>query len=164
MPMFSTYDLTMSPDQFALIEPAERLYLVLDVIDHDPASWNQGDWLRETECGTAACVAGHLALTAGYQPVWRLTESVGRIASDIRNGGRFAGSVSLRAAELLGFAGANGMELAAAGLCPDCEGDIYHYDTVTHDLFAGSNSREDLTRIAGYLFGERPAERKIEVA
>lgn len=34
----------------------------------DPA-WFQGEWLVENECGTSCCVAGRIALAAGYRPI-----------------------------------------------------------------------------------------------
>lgn len=36
----------------------------------DPA-WLQGEWLVETDCGTACCVAGRIVLAAGYRPIGR---------------------------------------------------------------------------------------------
>ena len=36
-------------------------------VDGDPR-WDQGEWLVVDECGTACCIAGRIALAAGWVP------------------------------------------------------------------------------------------------
>jgi len=43
---------------------ADLLRTVAAAIKHHPDKYNQGNW-----CGTACCVAGHIALASGYIPV-----------------------------------------------------------------------------------------------
>jgi hypothetical protein len=47
---------------------AELAYKVLDHIDAKPASWNQGWWLIQGDCGTTACFAGLACVLSGDQP------------------------------------------------------------------------------------------------
>lgn len=54
-------------------------------VDGDPR-WNQGQWLVVDECGTACCIAGRIALTAGWVP--DVDDQIGgRITGRIRNPG-----------------------------------------------------------------------------
>ena len=56
----------------------EVLGRALDVIIADPDGWDQDVYGRREACGTAFCLAGHVAVTVlGYRPVW----SGGRDAS-----------------------------------------------------------------------------------
>jgi hypothetical protein len=50
-----------------LLSPeGERLARVaLARIDADPSSFDQGSWGYEGDCGTVACLAGHVAMAAG---------------------------------------------------------------------------------------------------
>ncbi len=51
-------------------------------VDGDPR-WNQGSWLKVDECGTACCIAGRIALAAGWvpdvDPVTGMTVKVGKV-------------------------------------------------------------------------------------
>lgn len=39
---------------------------IIEQIEQHPETWDQATWERETECGTAYCVAGHaVAMTIG---------------------------------------------------------------------------------------------------
>jgi hypothetical protein len=42
----------------------------LAAIERDPSTWNQGNWARKDDCGTAYCLAGHIVNNAGYRFVW----------------------------------------------------------------------------------------------
>lgn len=48
----------------------ELLDQALAAIDADPESWDQMCYARRTDCGTAHCVAGHVAKLRGGKPVF----------------------------------------------------------------------------------------------
>jgi hypothetical protein len=51
------------------IEPELNIPLLTKVLDHitaNPLEWGQGVWATETECGTAACVAGWAVIMSGH--------------------------------------------------------------------------------------------------
>ena len=48
-------------------EQLDRLEGALRHIQDHPGQWKQDDWLTPTECGTAACLAGHVVLREGYR-------------------------------------------------------------------------------------------------
>jgi hypothetical protein len=48
-------------------EQLDRLEGALRHIQAHPGEWDQSDWLTVTECGTAACLAGHVVLREGYR-------------------------------------------------------------------------------------------------
>lgn len=52
----------------------------LEHITAHPEEWSQGDWLVRTECGTAGCLAGTLALQAGFTPFWLAGEVFAEMA------------------------------------------------------------------------------------
>lgn len=52
-------------------------------VDGDPR-WNQSRWLMVDECGTACCIAGRIALAAGWVPDVDERDN-GRITGRIRN-------------------------------------------------------------------------------
>lgn len=45
-----------------------RLDAALAHIEAHPKEWDQRFWIRRTECGTACCLAGTVALLAGWTP------------------------------------------------------------------------------------------------
>jgi hypothetical protein len=57
-------------------EPVPNLPLlrkVLDHIDAHPEEWEQGSWAIQSSrysCGTAYCLAGHVAVMTGHEPAW----------------------------------------------------------------------------------------------
>jgi hypothetical protein len=76
---------------------AKLAYAVLDHIDADPDSWDQGNWFEQARCGTTACFAGWTTLLSGDQPQFgsmNVTDLV--VTNDARR--EF---VAERAAELL---------------------------------------------------------------
>lgn len=54
------------------MEDLELCKLALKNIEADPAAHKQMYWITRTQCGTAACIAGHILLAAGYR--YRLHE------------------------------------------------------------------------------------------
>jgi len=56
----------------------ELLDQAIKIIETQPGTWRQWGWIsryvenngQEGWCGTAACVAGHIALLAGWTPKW----------------------------------------------------------------------------------------------
>jgi hypothetical protein len=46
----------------------ERLAVKLSRIRHEE-HYNQSVWAKQTKCGTAACIAGHAAIEAGWEPI-----------------------------------------------------------------------------------------------
>lgn len=115
--------------------PAEYAYTALDAIDADPTSWVQGVW-AEDDCGTAGCIARHIANAAGHPE-----GSYYYVADGA------AGHVADHAAQLLGYD-------TYFGQLPkfkfDCYRDCYR------DLFDAGNTREDLGVIVEKMFGPRP--------
>lgn len=73
-----------------------------------PDEFAMQSWFRQTDCGTTACLAGTLALQAGWTPANWTTEratgeaSDGRRAARVMKDGRFSG-VSAVATEILGL-------------------------------------------------------------
>lgn len=114
---------------------AELAYRVLDHIEAHPEQHHQGSWWRASYCGSSGCYAGWAVHLSGETP--------GR---DL-----FVGDVFLseRAAQLLGFEDERDMNQAAfEALGQPTEEEF--------ELFSGANSRADLGRIIGALFGPRP--------
>jgi hypothetical protein len=52
-------------------EQLDRLEGALLHIQEHPEEWDQSDWIVQNDCGTVACVAGHVVLREGY-PVRRV--------------------------------------------------------------------------------------------
>lgn len=42
----------------------------LEHITAHPEGWNQEHWAQKTACGTAFCLAGHVAVMSGHEPLW----------------------------------------------------------------------------------------------
>lgn len=81
-----------------------RLDAAITYAHEHPKQFNMNTWLASWECGTTACLAGTVALQAGWTPVWELNggPSDGATAVEVTKGSdcRFVGEV---AEELLGF-------------------------------------------------------------
>lgn len=107
---------------------AELAYRVLDQIDADPKSWNQGAW----DCGTAACFAG-----------WAVRLSGGKSVDQDND------TYVVDAPAALGITGLPVDEAAVKLLGHSC-------DNSEGDLFEASNTREDLGRLVAEIFGPRP--------
>lgn len=116
---------------------AELAYRVLDHIDAHPEQWEQGKWIGQAECGTAACFAGWAVLLSGAEPRFYMK---GCSTADVVFDGRARVAPDL-AEELLGAS-----RWVEAG---DGESDDI-------DLFAQDNTREDLGRLVVQIFGPRP--------
>lgn len=68
--------------------------------------WLQGRWLKRTDCGTSACVAGNTVLAAGYLPAKIKTREGAETVSEVlfmRPRGTNAYSVHSLAGNLLGL-------------------------------------------------------------
>ncbi len=109
---------------------AELAYRVLDHIDANPDSWDQGLWLKRTDCGTAGCFAGWACMLAGDEPSFRFIDSLRTDFVEV-DGDRVY--VEDRAADRLGIT----PELADA-------------------LFHPANTREVLGDMVAEIFGPRP--------
>lgn len=119
---------------------AARAYAVLDRIDADPDSHDQGWWFMRSECGTTACFAGLTCIIAGDQPDFDVDGD-----SSPEDGWTYTGalktvdggesSASVRARDLLGIDYLQGKR-----------------------LFYGSNTREQLGDLVAEIFGPRPGE------
>lgn len=123
---------------------AELAYAVLDHIDAHPETWQQSEWW----CGTGGCFAGWTATLSGEKPgscnlVW------------VGGTGMHVGT---RAAQLLGFANEVQMDsLAFEQIHPGRDiGEVDRDDEGEWELFSAVNTRDDLGRIVGVLFGPRP--------
>jgi hypothetical protein len=114
---------------------AALAYAVLDHIDAHPEQWNQGLYIGKAECGTVGCFAGWTVLLSGARPIFGADDQT----TTIEVGGRFL-SVADYAEELLGVS-----RWADEGTDEEW------------DLFDGTNTREDLERLVGQMFGARPA-------
>lgn len=117
---------------------AELAYKVLDQIDADPSSWDQGTWISETKsCGTVACFAGWAATLGGCEPIFGEWAPYGTDAFrndrgvTLPSGGRT--SVRDAAQNVLGIS-----------------------EDAALDLFSGSNDRDDLGHYVLEIFGDRP--------
>jgi hypothetical protein len=115
---------------------AELAWRVLDHIDAHPEQWNQGLYIGKAECGTVGCFAGWTVLLSGAQPIYGAT--TGYQTAYIEVDGRFK-HVGDYAEELLGVS-----RWADEGT--DEEWDLFHE----------GNTREDLERLVGQMFGPRP--------
>lgn len=111
---------------------AELAYKVLDHIDADPKSWDQGLWVRKTDCGTVACFAGWAVLLSGATVE------------------EFDGEITDGPAELIGLDVPTAAD-RLLGISPNTlpEGSIDPYD--------GLLRRGDLGEIVAEIFGPRPA-------
>lgn len=107
---------------------AALAYRVLDQIDADPKSWNQGTW----DCGTAACFAGWAVRLSGGKSLDRDNDTYVVEGPD----------------EIVGLPVD---EAAVELLRHTCE-----LPGLRGDLFAGSNTRADLGRLVAEIFGPRP--------
>ena len=120
----------------ALKPNAELAYMVLDHIDAHPELWEQGNYLRKTECGTVGCFAGWTCVLSGEGLVPGSGDGL-YLASGERT--------SVRAEQLLGVS-----------RYVDEHGDD------GRDLFAWDNTREDLGRLVAEIFGPRPPVNEID--
>lgn len=94
-----------------------------------PSEWTQGDWILRssaTECGTTCCIAGKIALEAGWKPTMPLlgggeVQRDGEVAFVADVAQRELGLTGGQAEEL--FAGANTIErlYRLAGQCTSGE-------------------------------------------
>jgi hypothetical protein len=115
------------------IPNAELAYRVLDHIDAHPEQWDQGIWIRESDCGTAGCFAGWAVLLAGG--------TVGTAVS-----GFDPPPVTGGPREIVGRSVADAAELLLGS--DHIAGD--------RDLFDANNTREDLSVLVAEIFGPRP--------
>lgn len=119
----------------ATITDPEKIDLLRRALVHiteHPDEWDQGMWLPEgvgPKCGTACCIAGHIALMTGWSPIpidpdsaWFRTLVVERDGAE--------GDVDEVAAEAIGVSD------------PDVD-----------QLFRPSNTLDELWRIAAELTG-----------
>lgn len=111
----------------------ELLRKVLEHITAHPEEWRQEEWATATKCGTAFCLAGHVALTVGHeinfdggQTIW---DQPGVRSTDSVAGGRRIADVAADALGIDAFAAAKGRG----------------------GLFYPHNTLADLWRIAGEL-------------
>jgi hypothetical protein len=49
----------------------DRLDEAIAYIEAHPERHNQRSWFRRRPCGTTACLAGTVAMLAGWTPIWR---------------------------------------------------------------------------------------------
>lgn len=103
---------------------APLLRKVLEHITEHPDEWFQGMWAKRSACGTACCVAGHVAVMTGHELIF---DSDGE-ASFVQDG-RWISTVATEELRL-----------------PDQDPESYE-----PHLFAGFNSLPDLWRIANEL-------------
>jgi len=107
-----------------------------------PSEWSQASWLSEREgvaaggwCGTACCIAGKVALDAGWKPILHtFDDGSTSLSSDTRvvkeiDGQLVTRDVAAVAREVLQLTGDD-------------------------DLFSGSNGLDDVIRIVGELIAE----------
>lgn len=126
---------------------AQLAYDVLDHIDADPESWNQGTWFTRppgaTDCGTQACFAGWAAILSGHLPTkWDEACDCGDCSEGVARGREGASFVKTEngpryvrevARDLLGIEN------------DDC-----------YELFDGWNTRVQLGYEVERIFGPRP--------
>jgi hypothetical protein len=111
---------------------AELDAAIADIEAH-PERHNQRNWLTRTSCGTAACLAGTVALRHGWKPVnWFRagTFAGGEITGDVEMDGVIR-SVEDVAASILGIG----------------------YDDMD-ELFGSDNTIEDIKRYRGSMAAE----------
>src|SRR3954465_6086495 len=131
---------------------AELAYRVLDHIDADPASWDQGRWIKKTDCGTVACFAGWAVQLAGGKVEfgrwgWEGIELDGRVYT--RRWTDFA-DIALRALNI-------GDYFVRGVPCPDCGvANCEDEDHEVPELFYAANTREELGEYVEAIFGPRP--------
>lgn len=90
-----------------------RLRKELEYVTTHREQWLQGEWIHRTACGTVGCLAGNVALNAGYVPVYER----GRYATAARvrlPHGHGVRPVANVAAEVLGLSVGQATELFAA--------------------------------------------------
>lgn len=139
---------------------AELAYRVLDHIDADPKSWDQGRWIRKTDCGTAACFAGWAVQLAGGKIEfdrwgWEKVELDGEVYT--RDGVYGFADVALRALDIEDdyVPGAPGTDCGV----PGCEDE----DHEPPRLFDAANTREELGEYVRAIFGPRPATLPVPI-
>lgn len=119
---------------------AELAYRVLDAIDADPKSWDQGTWASRAGCGTSACFAGWTCILSGDTPKFWPDEADAEYVYT----GDEERWIPARAADLLHV---------NQSLVFD------HLGTIgERRLFDSGNTREDLGRLVEEIFGPRPAQ------
>lgn len=126
---------------------AELAWRVLDHIDVDPESWNQGTWYRQTDCGTSACFAGWAVALAGH-----------RIDVDSEpdpDGAQYYAAID--GDRNITICGAAMLDLGLVGIqvpcrCGDCGTTVGAADL----LFDAVNDREALGALVAEIFGPRP--------
>lgn len=104
---------------------AELDAAIADIEAH-PERHNQRNWLTRTSCGTAACLAGTVALRHGWKPVgWYQSGAYagGEVTADVEKDGEVR-SVEDVAASILGI----------------------DYDDDMDELFGSDNTIEDIKR------------------
>lgn len=72
----------------------------IEAIEAEPATWNQSYWAQKTDCGTVFCLAGHIAVAAGYPPVFGRGDTEACDIADETGNLRY---IPMAAAELVGF-------------------------------------------------------------
>jgi hypothetical protein len=105
----------------------ELLDKALARIDANPDTWRQASW----HCGTAACLAGHVALAAGYQ--WASDDAIEVFVTS--PDGAITDEVASVAEDLLGLDSKSAFE-----------------------LFWCANTREDLQRMRDVLANDPQAD------
>lgn len=105
----------------------------LEHIDAHPEEHDQGVWARRTPCGTAYCLAGHVAVLAGYEIDWSPAADCGYFEAQV---------------ECVTALDSWGSPLDIAWVAQDALGVTCHQSRV---LFATENSRADLWAIAEKL-------------
>jgi hypothetical protein len=119
--------------EYELTPNLAELDAAIKEIEAHPEGWNQRNWLTRTPCGTAACLAGTVALRNGWKPVnWFRagTFAGGEITGDVEMDGVIR-SVEDVAASILGI----------------------DYDDMD-ELFATENTIEDIKRYRDALAAE----------
>ncbi len=119
-------DLRTKPD-------ARRAYQALDYIRDHPQEHNQAVFAKRTECGTVACLAGHVALLNGDDLLWPEHFGSSLYAAGVRLPDGTEQSIGERAAQLLGV---------------NIEDE--------YALFYGAENYDDLEREVTRIFGPRP--------
>jgi hypothetical protein len=112
---------------------AALAYQVLDHLDAHPEQWNQRDWAIQRPCGTAFCFAGWAAVLSGREILWWNADRV------VIHGDYVVDARDEEGRQWIGDAAREALGIDDSG-----------------NLFASSNTREDLGRLVAEIFGPRP--------